>query len=84
MEFKTRETLNDTAWLNAIFGLAVFLRLLLAALNRSANDPHIEVIVWIADMGVFPEASDCWQCYHAKLYHSVCAFLINLFQLEQL
>ena len=84
MILRTNETLKDTAWLNAIFGLAVLLRLLLAAFNRSANDPHIEVIVWIADMGVFPEAGDCWQCYHAKLYHSVCALLINLFQIEQL
>ena len=63
---------------SAIFVLAVAVRLGLAAVNREANDPHIEVISMFADTGAFPGPGELVAGYHPKLYHWVCATLIRL------
>ena len=67
--------------LKAIFVFAIFLRFILATVNQDANDPHIEVISMMVK-GVIPQATDCWMCYHPKLYHFTCAVLIRLLDIE--
>lgn len=57
------------------------LRLVLAFLNRDANDNHIEVINWIVDKHELPEKNDCGQCYHLKLFYVLSAGIIKSFHL---
>ncbi|MEI8358218.1 MAG: hypothetical protein WCH13_07015 [Deltaproteobacteria bacterium] len=63
--------------------IGIGLRLLLALVNREANDNHVAVISLIADKHSLPPLEACWACYHAKLYHLVCAVLVNLLGLRQ-
>ncbi|MBN2573155.1 MAG: hypothetical protein JXP73_01195 [Deltaproteobacteria bacterium] len=61
------------SWVWPVFALATALRLLLAAVNRWANDPHMEVVHRILDTGVLPKARECWECHHPKLFYLAVA-----------
>ena len=61
-----------------MFILAIALRVLLALVNREANDNHLQVISMIADSGVNPGRDDCWECFQPKFYHAVCALMIRM------
>jgi hypothetical protein len=64
-----------------VFILSMSLRLVLAFLNRDANDNHMEVINWIVDKHDLPEKNDCGQCYHLKLFYVLSAGIIKSFHL---
>jgi hypothetical protein len=64
-----------------VFILSMSLRLVLAFLNRDANDNHIEVINWIVDKHEIPEKNDCGQCYHLMLFYVLSAGIIKSFHL---
>ncbi|MBX2951665.1 MAG: glycosyltransferase family 39 protein [Leadbetterella sp.] len=62
-----------------ILGLSCLLMLSLALVNGGyANDDHFTVIELIARFGVLPKSTQCWQCYHPKLYHFIIAHTWNL------
>lgn len=61
------------SWVWPVFAVATVLRLLLAAVNRWANDPHMEVVHRILDTGVLPKAYECWECHHPKLFYLAVA-----------
>ncbi len=61
-----------------VFLIALALRVNLALVNQEANDPHFEVIKIIKDQGKIPRVSDCWECFHPKLYYLVTAFVLKV------
>lgn len=62
-----------------IFALSSILILALAWLNGGfANDDHFTVIELIARFGELPRSTQCWQCYHPKLYHLIVATFWNV------
>lgn len=62
-----------------ILGLSSLLILSLALVNGGyANDDHFTVIELIARFGILPKSTQCWQCYHPKLYHFLVAETWNL------
>lgn len=63
------------------FAVGSVLRILLALVNREANDNHLQVIDIILREGRIPGLGDCWQCYHPKLFHLFSAFFIGIFQM---
>lgn len=71
---------NFYAWILGISSLLIFA---LATLNGGyANDDHFTVIELIARFGELPRSTQCWQCYHPKLYHLMVATFWNLFGIE--
>lgn len=69
--------------INIIFFISVCLMVILAfANNGSANDDHFTVMEIISQFGILPESEQCWQCYHPKLYHFLCAQIWNLFSID--
>jgi hypothetical protein len=66
-----------------IFFLSAGLMVLLAVANNGyATDDHFTVIEIIAQFKKQPVSTQCWQCYHPKLYHWIVAKIWNLFGLE--
>lgn len=62
-----------------ILGLSWLLILALALVNGGyANDDHFTVIELISRFGILPKSTQCWQCYHPKLYHFLVAQVWNL------
>lgn len=62
-----------------IFGLSCLLILALALVNGGyANDDHFTVIELISRFGILPKSTQCWQCYHPKLYHFLIAHTWNV------
>lgn len=62
-----------------ILGVSWLLILSLALVNGGyANDDHFTVIELIARFGILPKSTQCWQCYHPKLYHFLVAETWNL------
>lgn len=66
----------------AIFLLAIGLRLVLAIVNRSANDDHVEVIRWIVEKQTIPGKNDCIECYQPKFFYITSAAIVNFFHLS--
>lgn len=50
--------------------------------NGAANDNHREVSELIVKENYIPKPTDCWQCYHPKLYHRTVAKLWIYFEIE--
>lgn len=70
---------DERFWLLAIFLASAVARGWLSLVNPEANDDHLEVANLIRDGGWLPPApSACMECSHAKLYHYVLAFAIEL------
>lgn len=68
---------NSIYW-KGIFALSSLLILALALVNGGyANDDHFTVIELIARFGELPRSTQCWQCYHPKLYHLMVATFWN-------
>ena len=69
-----------------ILVLAVAMRLVLALINDRANDYHLEVSAFFeraVKTGSFnPAFFTCWECYHPKLYHYLCALLITVLDIS--
>lgn len=62
-----------------IFGLSCLLIFTLALVNNGyANDDHFTVIELISRFGFLPKSTQCWQCYHPKLYHFLVAQIWNI------
>ena len=53
--------------------LAVLLRVVLALVNRDANDDHIEVVMAILTEKRLPHFGECGECFQPKLYHLAVA-----------
>ncbi|MEW6366960.1 MAG: hypothetical protein AB1714_20215 [Acidobacteriota bacterium] len=68
----------------AVFLVSILLRILLAVVNREANDIHLNVIGYIQFEGTFVHAEDEWEGYHPKLYHATCAAMGRLFDLQSI
>jgi Dolichyl-phosphate-mannose-protein mannosyltransferase len=58
-----------------ILVVATGLRLLLALVNREANDAHIPVIKSIAFDHHFPTRDEMWEGFQPKLFHTVAALI---------
>ena len=70
---------GKTGWYTVIFTLSCLLILSLALVNNGyANDDHFTVIELISRFGVLPKSTQCWQCYHPKLYHFLVAQIWNI------
>jgi len=67
-------------WVVFFFSLSIVLRFVLALINTEANDYHFEVIDRIMK-GLSVNNTDCWQCYHPKLFHFVAAEVIRILNL---
>jgi hypothetical protein len=78
----TKKNNRTTIIVLGIFFLAMLLRVLLASVNRQANDNHLEVIGMIQFKGIIPHLEDCWQGYQPKLYHQFCAIIGQAFNLR--
>lgn len=58
--------------------LSLFLRIDLGIVNREQNDNHIELMARIRDERP-TDINDCWQCYHAKLFHKTTLVINGFF-----
>jgi len=65
-----------------IFIVAVILRILLAFVNREANDNHFEIIQIMLNENKIPILTDCWECYQPKFYHFFCANIFKFFSID--
>jgi hypothetical protein len=65
-----------------IFILALGLRLILAFINKEANDNHFEVINWIVDKNEIPQNENCWECFQPKLFYLLDAGIIKVFNIK--
>lgn len=77
---------NDSIFLKRLIYFVLIisaaLMLSLAIVNDgSANDNHLEVSYLILAKEKSPEHTDCWQCYHPKLYHQTVAKLWTTFEI---
>lgn len=52
--------------------------------NGAANDDHFEVIGLIVEFGKLPVSTQCWQCYHPKLFHFIVAQIWILFDINSI
>ncbi len=68
----------------AIFSLSLLLHVLLALVNREANDDHLTVIGFIQIEGYYPHFDDCWEGFQPKLYHAFCAWTGRLLDIRTL
>ena len=50
--------------------------------NGAANDNHRQVAEMIVAENYIPKPTDCWQCYHPKLYHQTVAKLWTYFEIS--
>ena len=69
------------SWVGPIFVLAAAARLVLAFINRWANDDHMHVVYRILNDVEFPKARECWECHHPKLFYLCAAALVKAFSL---
>src|SRR4051794_36556208 len=60
-----------------ILGVALALRLVLASINMSAYDHHMDVVRSIADRHIWPNRDDFWEGFQPKLWHTAVAFIIE-------
>jgi Dolichyl-phosphate-mannose-protein mannosyltransferase len=63
---------------SCVFLIAATLRVSLSWVNREANDNHYEVIRLILEGRTGLTMLDCHECFHPKLFYSVCAFCFQL------
>jgi len=65
-----------------VLAISAALMITLAIVNDgSANDDHLEVSYLILAKGKILAHTDCWQCYHPKLYHQTVAKLWTTFEI---
>ena len=67
-----------------LFTFSLFLRLLLALVNRQANDDHIQVVDLLLKVHRLPIMFECHECFHPKLFYAVAASLFQTFQINSL
>lgn len=46
-------------------------RVILTAINKTANDDHIAPILLWNEKGVYPATKDCWECFQPPFYYGV-------------
>ncbi len=63
----------------SVIVVSFVLRILLALVNREANDDHIEVARMILNEHRLPDKEECAECFQPKLYHAATALLFALF-----
>ena len=74
---------NLYSWLLiSIFGFSGLLRLLLALVNREANDNHMQVAQLMIQWQRLPIMADCRECFHPKFFYAVAAGLFQIFQVN--
>jgi 4-amino-4-deoxy-L-arabinose transferase-like glycosyltransferase len=61
----------------AIFIVSLFLRLSLALVNRQANDNHMQAVNMIMATHQLPNAYDCRECFHPKLFYFTMALILQ-------
>lgn len=53
------------------FVLCLAPRVILTAINKTANDDHIKpILLWNAN-GAFPDTNDCWECFQPPFYYGI-------------
>jgi len=68
----------------SIFILSLLLRLLLALVNREANDDHIQVVDLLMKTQRLPIMFECHECFHPKLFYATAAALFQVFGINTL
>lgn len=53
------------------FFICLVPRVILTAINKTANDDHIAPILLWNEKGVYPTAKDCWECFQPPFYYGV-------------
>ncbi len=53
-------------------------RVILTAINKTANDDHIAPILLWNEKGIYPTTKDCWECFQPPFYYSVVKSLAGL------
>ena len=71
---------NRTVWL-VIFLLAAIQRIMLALVNREANDNHHEVMELLMSGLRSLDMSDCGECFNPKLFYVVCVGVFKAFRI---
>jgi hypothetical protein len=66
----------------AILFIAFGLRVILAFINRQANDDHMEVINWIVNKANVPIRDNCGICYQPKFFYVISANIITFFKIQ--
>jgi hypothetical protein len=66
----------------SIFIFALALRLILAFINKEANDNHFEVVNWIVDKNEIPQNENCWECFQPKFFYLLDASIIKVFNIK--
>lgn len=62
--------------------LSISQRVMLALINREANDDHFEVIQLLSTGLRSLSMVDCHECFHPKLYYVFCVWVFQLFQIQ--
>lgn len=70
---------SEKIFFYSVVSFAILLRFFLSLVNYDANDDHHEVAVKILEAGRLLNVTDCWQCYHPKLYHLTVAGVFKVF-----
>lgn len=60
------------------FLICLLPRVILTAINQTAGDDHIEpILLWLKN-GVYPQASDCWECFQPPFYYGIVKMLSQI------
>ena len=62
--------------------IAISLRIILALVNREANDNHLEVMQLLLRGFRSLSMKDCHECFQPKLYYYVCALIFKIFSID--
>src|SRR5690349_6087654 len=66
-----------SATMRAALALGIVLRIVLALVNRDANDPHLPVVRILAYEHRIPAKTEAWEAFQPKLWHATVAGIWN-------
>jgi len=70
--------LKQRTLITLAFLLCLAPRIVLTAINKTANDDHIKPIMLWMDNGVYPQAKDCWECFQPPVYYGAVKTIAQL------
>jgi hypothetical protein len=62
----------------AVLFLAIAARLALSLTNLLSPDHHDEVITLLMTNGVYPEVTECWECFQPQAFYRLSAYWLEL------
>lgn len=80
--FFYKETILFKNWRIFFVLFALLFRFYGAVINEFSNDNHVEVIQKYEELNKTPHLSDCFQCYHPKVFHYTLLKLKNFLKLN--